>query len=73
MYTLTSPSAALLATWLYAYEGSPSTPQAHARMYHSFHVVIIEVVLEICGGPVGERTCAPLRAGLWAGVARRAA
>ena len=50
-----------------------STPQAHARMCRSFHVVIIEVVLEICGGQVGERTCAPLRAELWAGGARRAA
>ena len=71
--TLSPLPAALLATRLYAYEGSTSTPQAHARMCHSFHVVIIEVVLEICGAQVGERTCAPLRAGLWAGGARRAA
>lgn len=51
-----------------------SVSRTYARMCHSFHVVVVEVVLEICGGQVGKKTCVPLGAdSCWAGGARRVA
>jgi len=50
-------------------------PRTCVRMCHSCHVVIVEVVLEICGGQVGQKACAcaPLGQPCWAGGARRVA